>query len=85
MMMTVMQVRIMRMLVQDSRVLMPVTMRLSHRIGQCVLVLVVDVVHVPVLMLEGLMQVLVIMGLGEVQIDADPHQHGCGFVLNNSR
>ena len=36
--------------------------------------LMVDVMYVPVLMLERLMQVLVVVRLCEVQIDADPHE-----------
>jgi hypothetical protein len=78
MLMAVMEVRVMRMLVQKPRVPVPVAMRLPGRISRRVLMQVTDIVHVAMLMLEGLMQMLVIVSLGEVQIDADPHQHGGG-------
>src|SRR6266436_8800757 len=71
----VVQVRIMRMLVHHPRVLVRVAMRLAGRIVRCMGVLVVGVVHVPVLMRERLMHVLVVMRLREMQIDPDPHQH----------
>jgi len=69
----VMHVRVVWMLVQDPRVPVPVAMGLSTRIGLRMVVLVMDVVHVAMLMREGLMQVLVIMGLDEVQVDTDAH------------
>src|SRR6266850_1061878 len=49
-------------------------MRLRGRIARLMFMLMVDVMHVPVLMLERLMQMLVLVRFGEVQIDADPHQ-----------
>ena len=67
----VMQVRIVRMLVQKPRVPVSVAMRLA---GRRVLVLVMDVMHVAMFMLERFMQMLVVVRLREVQIDADPHQ-----------
>jgi hypothetical protein len=51
-----------------------VAMRLAGRIARRMLVLVVGVMHVPVLMLDRLMQVLVFMRLGQVQIDTDAHE-----------
>src|ERR1700737_1858639 len=57
----VVQVGIMWVLVHDPRVPVRVAMRLSGRIIRCMPVLVVGVVHVPVLVLEPLMHVLVVM------------------------
>ena len=71
---TVMQIRIMRMLVQNPRMPMPVAMRFSSRIGRCMVVLVVDVMHVAMLMLEKLMQVFVVVRLGEVEIYPNAHE-----------
>ena len=62
------------MLMQKPRVSVRVAMRLPGRIARRMFMLVVDVMHVPVLMLERLMQMLVVVRLGEVQIDADPHE-----------
>ena len=70
----VMQVGIVRMLVQHPRVPVPVAMRLAGRRIRRVLVLVMDVMHVAMFMLERFMQMLVVVRLREVQIDADPHQ-----------
>ena len=85
-----MQVRIVRMLVQKPRVRVPVAVRLAGRRVGRMLVLVMDVMHVAMLMLERLMQMLMIMRLGEVQIDANAHQQRSadeskGRPLANSR
>ena len=69
-----MQVGIVRMLMQHPRVPVPVAMRLTRRRVRCVLMLVMDVVHVAMFMLERFVQMLVVVRLGEVQIDSDPHQ-----------
>ena len=50
-----------------------VAVRLRGRIARLMFMLMVDVMHVPVLMLERLMQVLMVVSLCEVQIDADAH------------
>ena len=71
----VVQVGIMRVLVHDPRVPVRVAVRLSGRIIPGMPVLVVGVVHMPVLVLERLMHVLVVMRLHEMQVDPDPHQH----------
>ena len=70
----VMQVGIVRMLVQHPRVPVPVAMRLARRRVRRVLMLVMDVIHVPMFMLEWLMQMLVVVCLGEMQADANAHQ-----------
>ena len=69
-----MQVRIMRVLVHEPYVPVRVTVRLRGRIARLMFMLMVDVMHVPVLMLEQIMQVLMVVSLCEVQIDADPHE-----------
>ena len=75
MLMAVMQVGIVRMLVQKPRVRVPVAMRLTRRPVRRMLMLVMDVMHVAMFMLKRLMQMLMVVRLGEVQIDANPHQH----------
>jgi hypothetical protein len=74
MLVAVMQVRIMRMLVQKLRVCVPVAMRLAGRRVGRVPMLVMNIVHVPMFMPQRLMQMLVVVRLGEVQIDADAHE-----------
>ena len=69
-----MKVRIVRMLVQNPRVPVPVAMRLTRRRVRRVFMLVMDVVRVAMFMLERFMQMLVVVRLGEVQIDANAHQ-----------
>jgi len=49
-------------------------MRLAGRRVRRMLMLVMEVMHVAMFMLERLMHMLVIVGLDEVQIDANPHQ-----------
>jgi hypothetical protein len=71
---TMMQVRVMRMFVQDPRVKVPVAMGFSCRISWRMSVLVMDVVQVTMFVLEWFMQVLVVMHLGEVQINTNPHE-----------
>ena len=61
------------MLVQNSRMPVPMAMRLVGRRGR-VLMLVMEVMHVAMFMLERFMQMLVVVRLGEVQIDANAHQ-----------
>src|SRR5262249_16064505 len=69
----VMQIRIVRMLVQNPRVPVPVAMRLTRRRVWRVLMLVMDVVHGAMFMLERFMQRLVVGHLGEVQINDNAH------------
>lgn len=70
--MTVVEVGVMRVFVQESRMLVHVCVGLAH--GAVVLVLVVNVVAVAVLMLHLLVQVLVLVALREVKPKADGHQ-----------
>jgi hypothetical protein len=69
--MSVMQVRIVRMLVQNPRVPVPMAMRLAGRRVRRMFVLVMDFMHVAMFMLKRVMQMLMIMRLGEVQIHTD--------------
>ena len=71
----VMQVGIVRMLVQHLWMPVPVAMRLARRRVRRVLMLVMEVMNVAMFMLERIMQMPVIVRLGEVQIDANAHQH----------
>jgi hypothetical protein len=77
--MTVMQVRIMRMPVQQGIVAMPMRMRLVRLQAWDVqtwrmLVLVVPVVDVPVFVLQRIMGVVMVMPLGQMQPQAECHQ-----------
>ena len=69
----VVQVRIMRMLVHHSRMPVEVAMRLAGWIIRPVPMLVVGIVHVPMLVLERFVGVLVFVPFGEMQINTDPH------------
>ena len=62
------------MLEQKPRKPMPVAMRLAGRCVRRLLMLVMDVMHVAMFMLERLTQTLVVVRLGEVQIDTNAHQ-----------
>ena len=67
----------MRMLVPNPRVSVPVAVGLSVWIGRRMVVLVMDIMDMAMLVLERFVQVLVVMRLGEVQIDTNPHEK-CG-------
>ena len=73
----------MRMLVPNPGVPVPVAVGLPARVGWRMVVLVMDIVDVSMLVREKLMQVLVVMRLGEVQIDANPHEQ-CGADQSKS-
>ena len=72
--MAVVQIGIMRVLVDERQVAMGMAVRLAPRIVRPMRVLMVRVMGVAVLVLERLVPVLVLMRLGEVQIEADRHQ-----------
>jgi hypothetical protein len=63
----VMQVGVVRVLVAQRRVAMPMRMRLARWIVRRMRVSMVDVVAVPVLVLVGRMAVLVLVALGQMQ------------------
>src|ERR1700730_17435307 len=65
--MSVMEIRVMRMLVSHWHVPMPVAMGFTSLIVRAVRVLVVGIMYVPML-------VFMLMRFGQVQINADRHQ-----------
>lgn len=67
MFMAMMQVRVVRMGVDQPRMSMDMAVRLARRIVRGVGVAVMEVVGVPVLVLHGRMLVPVLVALGEVQ------------------
>jgi hypothetical protein len=71
---TVVDVGVMRVPVQERRVGVLVHMRLSHRILRAMRVPVVLVVAVPVRVLQGLVHVVVLMPLSQVQPEPQPHE-----------
>jgi hypothetical protein len=82
---TMVQVGVMRVLVHNRRVPVPMAVRLARRVARAVAVLVVLVMHVPVLVFERLMTVLVVVGFRQVQVHANRHE-GCGNrELNRNR
>ena len=70
----VVHVRHMRMLVHEPLVAMPVRMGLAGRIVRAMRVLMVRIVHMRVTVLQGLMDVFVLMVLGQVQPDPEAHE-----------
>jgi len=72
--MSVMQVRIVRMLVQKPRVPVPMAMRLAGRRVRRVFMLMMDVMYMAMFMLERFMQMLVVVRFSDVQINANTHQ-----------
>jgi hypothetical protein len=71
--MLMVQVRIMGVPMYQPLVPVDVAVRLARRHTGAVAVLVVFIVHVPVLMLNRLMDVLVIVALAEMQPESHPH------------
>jgi hypothetical protein len=72
--MSVMEIRIMRMLVSHWHVPVPVAMGFTSLIVRAVRVLVVGIMNVPMLVLDRIVLVLMLMRFGQVQIKADRHQ-----------
>src|SRR5215471_9276471 len=75
--MPVMQVGIMRMLVDETAMLVRMAVRFAVRIGGRMRVPMMHVMHMPVLVKEQFVHVLVLMFFGEMQIHARRHQPGC--------
>lgn len=67
MIMTVMQIGIVRMPMHQRRVAMPVGVRLARRCIRPVLVLMMFIMVVPMLMLQHVMGMLVLVPLGQMQ------------------
>jgi len=72
--MPMMKVGVVRVLVAQGRVAMPVGMRLVGGLTRSVGMPMVHVVGVTVLMRQRLVSMLMLMPFGEVEIDADGHQ-----------
>ena len=72
--MGVVHIRKMRMLVAQPIMPVAVRVRLARRVVWTVDVLVVLVVHVRMSMLHGLVLMRMLVSLGQMQPDADPHQ-----------
>jgi hypothetical protein len=70
----VMHVGYVRMRMLEPAVPVPMGMWLAGRVVRPVLVLVMDVVHVRMGMFHRLVGMLVLVVLGEMQIDAEPHE-----------
>jgi hypothetical protein len=70
---SMMKVGVVRVLVPQGGVTVPVRVRLVGLHSGAVLMLVVRVVNVLVLMLQRFVKVLVIVCFGEVNVDADRH------------
>ena len=71
--MAMMQVRVVRVPVHERGVPVTVRVGLAGRIGDGVLVLVMFVVTMPVLVLHWLVEVFVLMPLGQMQPQAEAH------------
>jgi hypothetical protein len=74
--MTMMDIGVVRMPVLQGRVSVPVGVRPGEVDLGLVMVPVVLVVHVPMAVLQGLVLVLVVVSLGQVQPYPDTHEHG---------
>lgn len=66
----------MMMRVDEARMRMPVRVRFADGIVRRVLMLMVFVMHVAMLVLERLVDMLMIVTLGEMQIEPDGHERG---------
>jgi hypothetical protein len=72
--MSVMEVRVMRMLVSHWHVPVPVAMGFTRLIVRAMRVLVVGIMSMPMLVLDRIVLVFMLMRFGQVQIKADRHQ-----------
>jgi hypothetical protein len=71
--MAVVQIGIMRVLVDERQVAMAMRVRLALRVARPMRVLMVRVMGVAVFVLERVVGVLVLMRLGKMQIETDRH------------
>ena len=71
---TVMQIGIMRVLMAQWRMMVPVRMQFAGGIVRPMRMSMMIVVDMTMLMLERLMNMLMRVALGQVQIKSDPHQ-----------
>jgi hypothetical protein len=72
----VMQIRIMRMLVDETAMLVRMAVRFAVRIGRCMRMPMMRVVEMPMLVKERFVHVLVLMFFGKMQIHARRHERG---------
>src|SRR3954452_8634944 len=76
--MPVMQVGIVRVLVDHRCVPVPMRMRLASRSARPMSMMVMVIMLMPMLVRHFGMRVLVLMPFGDVQIDTEHHQGTCG-------
>ena len=76
MLMSVVQVGIMRVLVDETAMLVRMTVRFAARIGRRMRVLMMLVVNMPVLVKERFVQMLVLVLFGKMQIHTYRHERG---------
>jgi len=76
MLMSVVQVGIMRVLVDETAMLVRMTVRFAARIGRRMRVLMMLVVNMPVLVKERFVHMLVLVLFGKMQIHACRHERG---------
>ena len=69
-----MQVRVMRVLMDQGLVPVPMTMGLASWVARAMPVLMMNVMAVPVLVLDWLMRVFMGVRLREVEVQAQPHE-----------
>jgi hypothetical protein len=79
----VMKVWIVHMPVPERLMPVPVRMRLGHRAFVGVLMMLV--VHMPVLVLDRLVRVVMLMAFGQMQPEAKSHQRAGADELNRER
>ncbi len=82
---TVMKVRIVRVLVSDWRVLVLVGVRLPGRVAGVMLVSVMLVVDMAMLVIQRLVAVFMLVAFGQVKVDTDRHQNRRADQLNCDR
>jgi hypothetical protein len=80
---TMMQIGVMRMLVPDRLVPVPMRMRLARGIVRPVLMMMMVVVAMAVLVFHALVNVLMLMPFGQMQPETESHQHPGDSKLNS--
>lgn len=79
--MAMMQVRKMRVAVDQRRMLVAMGVRFAGRSIRPMFMLVMRIVDMPVFVLYRFVVMLVRVPFGQMQVKADTHQHGCGTEL----
>ena len=83
--MAVVQIGVMRVLVHERHMPMAMRVRLPRGLARFMRMLVMFVMRVAVLVLERLVMMLVLMRLGEMQIEPDRYQHAGDDELHRHR